>query len=848
MDSRWCIGIVHGVWENEKIVQAETEVVNIVRQNETNLVHIGAVLDLKSPTDRMVKVCLTMALSKFYTTHSNYRTKLILHTRDSSNDLFDTASSASSPTPSLSNNPYFIKIGQDDSSQVKAITRLLQKFGWEEVVFIYEDIGNGNEIFSCVANSLQDINVRVTHKCIISSEAKESQILNEIKMLKRMQARVFIVHMTVELGSRFFVLANREKMMSKGYAWLITGGLSLSLDLEAKDPLVFDSMEGVLGIQPHVPKSENLDKFHWRYNRQQYSMSNPNMTSELNIFGLWAYDTVWALALAAERVGVGTMDSSIFKDQKTGTCSTNLPDLGTSKIGPSLLEEVSNISFRGLSGHFQLVNRQLQARALEVFNVVGKGKSRVIGYWTPESGILTKNLGSSRRQSLNSTSMNELKSILWPGDSTETPSALGWATATDGKSLTIGVPTATNFTEFVNLDKYKGYEMNNDEYLPGFSLEVFEAVWNALPSKLAYQFRSFNGSYDDLCEQVYNKAYDAVVGDITIMAKRTKWVDFTSAYLDSRVTMLIKVGHKRPNHIWTFFKPLSWDLWVIIYISCISVGLVVRILERRVNTEFKGPAGKQICTILLFPFQSVVIPQREMVTTYWAKVVLVTWLFLAFVIMQSYTANLSSILTVDRLQGTVPSLMELRKSYVGYHDQSFVKDFLVNELKLNTGKLKPYASVEEMYSVLSNGGVAAIFDEIPYIKVFLTKYSSGFKMVGPTYKTNGFGFAFLLGSSLTPIVSRAILNVTQGKVMSNIEKKYFNTEDIYGGQTEPPSSTSSSLTSKSFGGLFIVGGITLLLALLFSETHVWKRFDVRYILRASPHQNTESRVQPKVDY
>ncbi|XVF34183.1 hypothetical protein REPUB_Repub18cG0036600 [Reevesia pubescens] len=671
---------------------------------------------------------------------NNQKVHVILGTQTSAESSFVTklgekasvpviSFSASSPTPSLSHNPYFIKIGQDDSSQVKTITRLLQKFGWEEVVLIYEDIGNGNEIFPCVANSLQDINVRVTHKCIISSGAKESQILNEIKMLKRMQARVFLVHMTVDLGSRFFVLANREKMMSKGYAWLITGGLSHSLDLEAKDPLVFDSMDGVLGIRSHVPKSKNLDKFHWRYNRQQYSMSNPNMTRELNIFGLWAYDTVWALALAAERVGVGTMDSSIFKDQKTGTCSTNLPDLGTSKIGPRLLEEVSNISFRGLSGDFQLVNRQLQARALEVFNVVGKGKSRVIGYWTPESGILTKNLGSSRRQSLNSTSMNELKSILWPGDSTETPSALGLATATDGKSLTIGVPTATNFTEFVNLD----------EYLPGFSLEVFEAVWNALPFKLAYQFRGFKGSYDDLCEQVYNKAYDAVVGDITIMAKRMKWVDFTSAYLDSRVTMLIKVGHKWPNHIWTFLKPLSWDLWVIIYISCISVGLVVRILERRVNTEFKGPAGKQICTILLFPFQSVVIPQREMVTTYWAKVVLVTWLFLAFVIMQSYTANLSSILTVDRLQGTVPSLMELRKSYVGYHDQSFVKEFLVNELKLDAGKFKPYASVEEMYYVLSDGGVAAIFDEIPYIKVFLTKYSSGFKMVGPTYKTNGFG-------------------------------------------------------------------------------------------------------------
>ena len=310
--------------------------------------------------------------------------------------------SATSPSPSPSNNPNFIKIGQDDSSQVKAIASLLQKFRWEEVILIYEDMGNGNEIFPSLDNSLQKINVQVTYKSVISPSANESQISKEIKMLKSFMAtRVFLVHMTVDLGSRFFVIAEREGMISKGYAWLITGGLSQSL--EAVDPSVVESMEGVLGIQPHVPKSKNLDNLLERLNAN-------NETSELKIVGLWAYDTIWALAMAAERVGVGRMDSSFSKDHKTGTCSTNLAGLGTSKIGPRLLEEISNISFRGLSGHFQLVNGQLLPRYLEVFNVIGKGK-RIVGYWTPERGILTKNLGSSRR-SINSTSMNELKSIL----------------------------------------------------------------------------------------------------------------------------------------------------------------------------------------------------------------------------------------------------------------------------------------------------------------------------------------------------------------------------------------------------------------------------------------------------
>ena len=43
-------------------------------------------------------------------------------------------------------------------------------------------------------------------------------------------------------------------------------------------------------------------------------------------------------------------------------------------------------------------------------------------------------------------------------------------------------------------------------------------------------------------------------------------------------------------------------------------------------------------------------------------------------------------------------------------------------------------------STIGGGGVAAIFDEIPYIKLFLAKFCSMYTMVGPTYKTDGFGF------------------------------------------------------------------------------------------------------------
>jgi len=68
-------------------------------------------------------------------------------------------------------------------------------------------------------------------------------------------------------------------------------------------------------------------------------------------------------------------------------------------------------------------------------------------------------------------------------------------------------------------------------------------------------------------------------------------------------------------------------------------------------------------------------------------------------------------------------------------------------LNFDETKLKAYNTPEEYNEALSNGshngGVAAIFDEIPFIKLFLAKYCSKYTMVGPTYKTGGFGFVSL---------------------------------------------------------------------------------------------------------
>jgi glutamate receptor, ionotropic, plant len=128
-----------------------------------------------------------------------------------------------------------------------------------------------------------------------------------------------------------------------------------------------------------------------------------------------------------------------------------------------------------------------------------------------------------------------------------------------------------------------------------------------------------------------------------------------------------------------------------------------------------------------------------------SRFLVIIWVFVVLILTSSYTASLTSMLTVQQLQPTITDVNELlrRGDYIGYQDGSFVVA-LLKRLNFDTSKMRNYSTVDQYAEALAkgsaNGGVAAIFDEIPYLKVFLSKYCANHTMVGPTYKTDGFGF------------------------------------------------------------------------------------------------------------
>ncbi|XP_006845552.2 glutamate receptor 2.8 [Amborella trichopoda] len=830
---------------------------------QSSSVNVGVVLAMDTWIGRVGNMCISMALQDFYKEHPNYTTTLLLSTRDSGGNVVQAASavvdlmknlgvqaiigpqssaeakftvdlanishvpllsfSATSPSLSSVDTRYFVRAALNDSAQAKPIAALFKAYGWRQAVAIYEDTEYGAGFIPYLNDALLEVGSHLQHRTVLPASASNELINGELYKLMTMQTRIFIVHTTSPLASRLFLQVQQLGMMSKEYAWIITDGLSAFLD--STDPSVIASMQGVLGVKVYIEKTKRLADFTTRW-KLFYRGEYPNEIEipDLNVFGLRAYDATWALALAVEKSGTRAVR---FPHPIVGKVnSTDLSTLGISPVGSRLLNAVLDTDFTGLTGNIRFVNGELQVSTFQIINIIGQG-IREIGFWSPIYG-LSSNLNQEILNKKNgySADVADLKPVIWPGESTVVPK--GWVIPTSGVKLKIGVPVRYGFKEFVNVERDPG---DNRLRVTGFSIDVFNAVLEVLPYALPYEFVPFEnsegimaGTYNDLVNQVFLGKYDAVVGDVTILANRSNHVDFTLPYTESGVTMIVPTEKVRKSSALVFLKPLTLELWVTTACFFFFMAFVIWFLEHRINEDFRGPPIEQVGRALYFSFSMLVFAHRDQIKNNLSRFVIILWLFVLLILSNNYTANLASILTVERSEPTITDVQKLINNgdYVGYQRNSYVKDLLL-KLGFSESKLKACGTIDEYANALlmgsSGGGVAAIFDEIPKIKLFLAYYHHRFTMAGPTFRTAGYGFVLPKNSLLLSDFSAAVLNVTEGDKMEAIERAWFGKNIIQ--PVSSPATTSTGLTLDCFWVLFLIVGIASIGALIWFSICLW---------------------------
>ncbi|CAK7350079.1 unnamed protein product [Dovyalis caffra] len=209
----------------------------------------------------------------------------------------------------------------------------------------------------------------------------------------------------------------------------------------------------------------------------------------------------------------------------------------------------------------------------------------------------------------------------------------------------------------------------------------------------------------------------------------------------------------------------------------------------------------------------LIVPVRQKLHSNLSRMSGVVWLFVALIIIQTYTANLTSMLTVQRLEPTIPTVEALINSnaMVGYCTGSYMERYLVEVLGFKSQNMKHYRSAESYAEGFKNKEISAAFLGTPYAKLFLARYCNSFIQIGQTYKIGGFGFAFPRGSPLLASINEALLNISENGTLQKLETTWITPETCPEKQSE-----SSSLGPNVFRVLFFITGGTTTIALVIS--------------------------------
>ncbi|CAN1232433.1 Glutamate receptor 3.4 [Linum perenne] len=735
---------------------------------------------------------------------------------------------ATDPTLAALQYPYFLRTTQSDYFQMYAIADLVTYYGWREVIAIFVDDDYGRGGISVLGDALAKKRAKISYKAAITPGGSRISLKDTLVEVNLMESRVYIVHVNPDSGMSIFSEAKNLGMMSKSYVWITTDWLASVLDSRVPDDSdTMSLLQGVVSLRHHTQDIDLKKKFMSRWNGLKYKNSGPGL---FNSYALYAYDSVWLAARALDTFLNSNGTVSYSNDPKlkdTNTSTLHLSSLRVFDGGQKYLQTLLKTNFTGLSGQIWFdPDKNFVRPAYDVLNIGGNSFRRV-GYWSNHSGlsvVAPESLYSGKKpmNASSTTSDEHLYSIIWPGETSETPR--GWVFPNNGKPLRIAVPDRKSYLAFVAKDK-------NPPGVRGYCIDVFEAAINLLPYPVPRTYMLYgddkrNPSYNNIVNAVALNQYDAAVGDVTIVTNRTKIVDFTQPYMESGLVVVAPVKQVKSSP-WAFLKPFTLQMWCVTGAFFLFVGAVVWILEHRINHEFRGPPSQQLITIFWFSFSTMFFSHRENTVSTLGRLVLIIWLFVVLIINSSYTASLTSILTVQQLSSRIEGIDTLIASTepIGVQDGSFAWNYLVDELNIAASRLVTLKTQEEYTTALlkgpKGGGVAAIVDELPYVEMFLSNANCQFKTVGQEFTKSGWGFAFQRDSPLAVDLSTAILQLSENGDLQKIHNKWLLHSEC-ADQLNPIDENRLSLTS--FWGLFLICGLSCVIALLIFFCRVYGQF------------------------
>ncbi|KAM7307983.1 glutamate receptor ionotropic, kainate 3 [Ixodes scapularis] len=483
----------------------------------------------------------------------------------------------------------------------------------------------------------------------------------------------------------------------------------------------------------------------------------------------------------------------------------------------SLVEAVKKIQFFGLTGpvHLDRFGRR-ENITLHVVQLKKAGLAS-IGTWSLKAGLkITRTTSMVQEEILDTL-----------------------------KRKTFRITTLIN-SPYVMLKKSASQLSGNDRF-EGFCVDLVRELSLLLGFRYqlrlvrdgAYGTKDSTGRWNGMVRELVDREADLALGDLTITYVREEAVDFTMPFM----TLGIGILFRKPQGdrtLFFFLSPLSSDVWLCVAVSYLGVSFLLCLLARFSPAESGLKRRSCCCEGTLSPCghskESELKNQFTLLNSLWftisaimqqgcdasprsasGRLLAASWWFFSFVAISTYTANLASFLTRERLRSPIQSAEDLvKQSDVRYGCvRSGSTEAFFKESKLETYERMWQAMKHSMVDSNSEGVSRVLSEAYAFLMEstsieYVAQRHCQLNQVGGLLDSKGYGIATPTGSPYRNLLSSAILRLQESGTLQLLKERWWNV-DTRGRCPEDAGSGVSSLSAASELGLSKVGGVFVVL-------------------------------------
>ncbi len=301
-------------------------------------------------------------------------------------------------------------------------------------------------------------------------------------------------------------------------------------------------------------------------------------------------------------------------------------------------------------------------------------------------------------------------------------------------------------------------EGENGEW-EGISIDLWQQVADATGKQYEYVPLGFS----DLLAQVESGEIDVAVGALTMTAEREAVFDFTHPFYQTGMSIAIP-GSPDQGIIAGLLGLLSWEfLSVVVSLAALllGVGFVLWLFERRHNPEqFGGSAAEGIGSSFWWAAvtMTTVGYGDKAPVSFVGRAIALVWMFAGLIMVASFTAAITSSLTVNNLQAQIQGPDDLPGANVATIANTASEQYLLDQRIRH----QVYPNLTEaMQSVARGETDAVVYDRALLQYRNLQMGDQRLTLLPGIFQKQIYGLALPDKSPLRAPLSEQILNVTE---------------------------------------------------------------------------------------